>query len=205
MAVDAPVQTETATVTATRERFHFTQREYYAMVEAGVFTEDSRVELIRGDIIQMSPIHSPHSGTLKGLVGLVTAGLAGRAVFGVQDPIVLADDTEPQPDLSICKPRADNYTRSHPTPDEILLVVEVADSSLRYDRDTKMPLYAAAGIAEFWLLDLTANVLEVYRTPSGNGYDSMRRLKAGDQVSPLAFPDLILEVAALLPPTEHGS
>lgn len=211
MAVEAPVQAETATATvaattvAASTRYHFTQREYYAMVGAGVFTEDSRVELIRGDIVPMSPINALHAGTLKRLVGLVTAGLAGQAVFGVQDPILIDENSEPQPDLTICKPRPDDYTEAHPKPDEIWLVVEVSDSSVRYDREVKVPLYASAGIAEVWLLDLNATVLEIYRTPSADGYKSIQRLKPGDTVSPLAFPDLTLEVAALLPPPEQSS
>jgi Uma2 family endonuclease len=205
MAVVAPALAETVTAAATRERYRFTRHVYHGLVDAGIFTEDSRVELIGGDIIRMSPVNSAHAGTLKDLVGLMTAGLAERAVYGVQDPIVIADDSEPQPDLTLCKPRADKYRQSHPTPNDIWLVVEVADSSLRYDREVKMPLYAAAGIVEMWLLDLNARVLEVYRTPSADGYNALQRLKPGDKVSPLAFPDLILEVAALLPPTEHGS
>lgn len=205
MAVDAPASAETVAAPAARERFHFTQREYYAMVKAGVLTEDSRVELIRGDILTMSPINALHSGTLKRLNRMFTSGLVGQAVVGVQDPIALGDDTEPQPDLSLCQPRSDDYSGAHPTAADVLLVVEVADSSLRYDRETKMPLYAAAGIAEMWLLDLNAGVLEVYRAPSADGYNTLQRMKPGDQVSPLAFPDLILAVAALLPPTAPGS
>jgi len=211
MAIEAPVLAETAMVatttvaTPTRERYHFTQREYYALVEAGVFTEDSRIELVQGDIVTMAPIDAPQAGLVNRFGRLFHNGLGERAAVTVQNPIVIGADTEPQPDLTLCKPRADDYTAKHPRPDEILLVVEVADSSVRYDRDTKVPLYAAAGIAEAWLLDLNGGTLEVYRTPSADGYKTLLRLKPGDTVSPLAFPDLILEVAALLPPPEQSN
>lgn len=182
------------------ERYRFTRREYYALVEAGVLTEDSPVELIRGDIAVMSPINPVHASAVDRLTAVFSAAFAGRAMVRVQNPFVIGDDTEPQPDVILVKPRADYYAAAHPGPNDLLLAVEVANTSLRYDREVKMPLYAASGLAEVWLLNLSDNVLEVYREPGPKGYRSLQRLSPGDQVSPLAFPDLTLPVAALLPP-----
>jgi Uma2 family endonuclease len=188
--VTAPVQ----------ERYHFTRRQYHAMVEAGVINAGARVELIRGEIVVMSPINPLHASAVDRLTTVFTAALAGRVVVRVQSPFVVGDDTEPQPDLILLRPREDYYAAGHPQPKDIFLTVEVADTSLRYDRETKLPLYAAAGLADVWLLNLQDNLLEVYREPGPKGYRSLQRLSPGDQVSPLSFPDLILPVAALLPP-----
>ena len=203
MAVDAPVQAEAET--STRQRYRFTRRIYHALIEAGVFDENSRVELVQGDLVTMAAINPRHASAVDRLTNLLAAGVGRRAIVRVQNPFGIGDDSEPEPDLQLLKPDPDYYADRHPGPDEIYLAVEVSHTTVRYDREVKVPLYGKAGVAEMWLLDLNVNALEVYRTPSANGYDSMRRLKAGDQVSPLAFPDLILEVAALLPPTEHGS
>ena len=194
-----------ALAVSTPARYHFTRREYYAMGDAGLFPESVPVELIAGDIIQ-HPRKTPlHASVVMRLNMVWFPGLADRAIVGVHQPVVISDDTEPEPDLTLAVPRSDYYSGAHPGPQDILLAVEVSEASLRYDREVKAPLYGQAGILEMWLLDLAARELIVYRTPSDIGYRSQLRLKSGDQVSPLAFPDLILEVAALLPPTEHGS
>ncbi len=196
MAIKEPLQA----AAPVRERYRFTRREYHAMVAAGIFDEDSRVELVGGDITIMSPINPKHASAVNRLNAVFSAAVAGRALVGVQNPFVIGDDSEPEPDLTLLKPRADYYAAAHPGPNDLLLAVEVANTSLRYDREVKMPLYAASGLAEVWLLNLLDNVLEVYREPGPKGYRSLQRLSPGDQVSPLAFPDLTLPVAALLPP-----
>jgi Uma2 family endonuclease len=196
MAIKDPPQA-TAVV---QERYRFDRQQYHALVQAGVLKEDTRVELIRGDLTVMSPISPRHAGTVKRLNFVFSRRLGERAVIGVQDPFAIGDDNEPEPDLSVLKPRADFYAADHPQPADLLLVVEVADTSLRYDREVKVPLYAAAGISEVWVLNLADNLLEIYREPGPKGFRSLQRLSPGDQVSPLAFPDLNLAVADLLPP-----
>lgn len=175
----------------------FTSAEYHAMAEAGILSEDERVELIAGEIVRMAPIGSRHAGCVKRLNrGL--SPLGDRALISVQDPIALGPSQEPEPDLSILRPREDDYTRSHPTPAEILLVIEVADFSLGYDRDVKIPLYARAGIPEAWLVNLLQREILMYRNPSENGYREVRTFRPGDRLSPQAFPDFELRVEAIL-------
>lgn len=195
MAIKEPPQ-----VTAiTPERYRFNRREYHALVEAGILKEGLRVELIRGVVNVMAAINPKHAGTLKRLNSAFTVGLAGRAIVGVQDPFSIGEESEPQPDLTVAKPRPDSYDTEHPGPKDLFLVAEVSDSSLRYDHEVKLPLYAEAGVFEVWVLNLVDNVLEVYRDPGPKGYRSLQRLSPGDNVSPMAFPDLTLPVAALLP------
>jgi Uma2 family endonuclease len=116
-----------------------------------------------------------------------------------QNPVNLTDISEPQPDVTLLRPRADFYGDGHPTPEDVLLLVEVADSSIGFDRGTKFPLYARCGIPEAWLVDVTRNVLEVYREPARDGYRSIQRLRRGDLIAPLAFPDFEIDVASILP------
>jgi Uma2 family endonuclease len=196
MAVKEPVQAPAPV----QERYRFTRREYHALAAAGVLEEDARVELIRGDIAVMSPINPRHASAVDRLTAVLSAALAGRAVVRVQSPFIVNEDTEPQPDVTLLKPRADFYAAEHPEAKDLFLAIEVADTSLRYDHEVKLPLYATAGLAEVWLLNLSENVLEVYREPGPKGYRSLQRLSPGDQVSPLAFSDLTFSVAALLPP-----
>ena len=195
MAIKDPPQAPASV----QERYRFNRRDYHAMVEAGVFSEDERVELIQGDIVAMTAINPKHSSAVKRLIAIFPAALGGRAVVGAQDPFAIGDASEPQPDLTIAKPRVDFYATEHPRPEDLFLVIEVSHSSLRYDREVKVPLYAEAGVAEFWLLNLVDNILEIYRDPGPKGYRSLQRLSPGDHVSPLAFPDLTLAVADLLP------
>jgi Uma2 family endonuclease len=187
------------TATLAPERYRFSRADFHAMVEAGVLPEDARVELLWGDIVVMAAINARHASTVKRLNAALSVGLVGRAIIGVQDPFAIGDDTQPQPDVLVAKPRADFYEADHPSPADLFLVIEVSDTSLRYDHDVKVPLYAAAGITEVWLVNLVDNVLETYRDPGPKGYRSLQRLSPGDHVSLLAFPDLSLPVADLLP------
>jgi hypothetical protein len=124
--------------------------------------------------------------------------LGQRVIVRSQNPILVGDDSEPQPDIALLTPRADSYKKSHPTPAEVLLVVEVSDSTLNYDRDVKAPIYAHAGIRELWLVNLAEGRLEVYREPGARDYGERRLLWPGDTVAPLAFPDVVFAVGELI-------
>ncbi|HEX7185073.1 MAG TPA: Uma2 family endonuclease [Thermoanaerobaculia bacterium] len=177
----------------------FTRDEYYAMAEAGILKPADRVELIEGEIFRMTPIGKGHAGCVNHVNRLFTAPLADRAVVAVQNPVYLNNFSEPEPDIAVLRFRSDFYRGDHPTPDDVLLLIEVADSSLEHDRRRKIPLYARSGIPETWLVNLNDNVLEVYRAPSRDGYREVRRLRRGDRIAPLAFPDLVIPVDAILP------
>jgi Uma2 family endonuclease len=176
----------------------YTVTEYYALVDEGVLREDDRVELIEGEIRHMPPIGSPHSGGVNRLAALFFGRLSGRAVISVQGPVRLSEISEPQPDLLLLRFREDFYASRHPHPEDVLLLVEVADSSLGYDQGTKAPLYARHGIPEVWIEALNRTTLVVYRNPSPQGYRDVRTFHRGERISPLAFPDLVLEVSAIL-------
>ncbi|MGI8549623.1 MAG: Uma2 family endonuclease [Dehalococcoidia bacterium] len=176
----------------------FSIEEYQRMGKYGILQEDERIELIEGEIIRMAAIGSRHAGTVKHLNMRFSAQAAGRFLVSVQDPIWLPGDSEPEPDIALLRPRADYYTTSHPTPQDILLVVEVADSSLGYDRRRKLPLYAAAGIPELWIFNLTRNRLERNRDPQGRRYQQRDILGKEAVLSPLLLPDVTISVGAIL-------
>jgi hypothetical protein len=176
------------------ERRRFTVAEYYAMAEAGILRDDDRVELIEGEIIAMSPINAPHAGHINGATRVFSARLGDKVLLGVQNPIRLGDDTDPQPDIALLKPRADDYKKKHPIPADVLLIVEISDTTPDYDRDVKTPLYARAGIPELWIVNLPENRLEVYRDPSRKGYKTRLILERGESVSPLAFPKMTFRI-----------
>jgi Uma2 family endonuclease len=179
-------------------RRRFTTAEYHAMAEAGVLAEDERVELITGEIVRMAPIGSRHAGCVRGLNRQLSRLLGYKASIAVQDPVVLDDTSEPEPDIAVLRFREDDYRNLHPRPADILFLIEVADTSVDYDRNVKIPLYAQAGIPEAWLVRLREMCIEIYRNPAPTGYQEMRTLRSGDPVSPLAFPDLELAVDSIL-------
>ena len=180
------------------QRWLFTVKEYHLMNEAGVFGEDDRVELIEGEIIQMAAIGTRHASCVNRLARRFSLIPEDLATFAIQNPIQLTERTEPQPDVVLLEPRADYYATAHPIPSEVLLLVEVSDSTIDFDRDVKVPNYARSGIQEVWLWDLEANYLEVYREPTANGYTSIQRFERGEIVSPLAFPDFQVSVDLIL-------
>ena len=171
---------------------------YHHLLQAGVFQEDDRLELIEGEIIEMLPISSEHAACVNRLNRLFARGLGERALISVHTPISLGERSEPQPDLALLRPRADDYAESHPSAEDVLLVVEVSETSASYDRDVKMPLYARAGIAEAWLVSLGDKWIEVYSEPSPRGYLSIRRVLPGSLLAPQAFPDAVLAVSEVL-------
>lgn len=179
-------------------RRRFTVDDYHRMAEVGILTEDDRVELLDGEIVEMTPIGSDHAGHVKRLTALFTSRLGARVVVSVQDPVSLSRHSEPQPDVALLRPRADFYARSHPRPEDVLLLIEVADTSVETDRRIKMPLYAEAGLGEVWLVDLSTERVEVYREPAAQGYREIRALVRGQGLGPQAFPDLTLSVEDLL-------
>jgi Uma2 family endonuclease len=174
----------------------FTTDEYETMLVAGILSEDDRIELIEGEILQMSPIGGRHASGVRRVTALFSR-LSGRAILSVQSPLRLNDLSEPQPDLALLRPRADFYL-DHPRPDDVLLVVEVSDASLAFDRRVKAPLYAMNGIAELWIVDLEGRAIEVYRCPSPRGYLEIRRYDRGSSLGVLAFPELELSVEEIL-------
>lgn len=181
------------------ERRQFTIGEYARMGEAGIFTEDDRVELIEGEIIKMSPIGSRHAACVDRVVNTLLARLAGeRAIVRVQSPIILDDYSEPQPDVTLLKLRADFYAQGHPTPADVLLIVEVADSSIEIDRDIKLPLYARAGIPQVLLVNIPAEVVESYSDPLNDAYQNVQHLGHGEAVNIEAIPGLMLSVDIVL-------
>jgi Uma2 family endonuclease len=181
------------------DRWLFTLEEYHRLGETGFLTEDDRVELIEGELIRMPPIGSNHASVVDVLAEFFIRGLVSE--FGqvrIQNPVVVAGRSEVQPDLVVAKPRPDRYRGSNPTADDVLLVVEVADSTLRFDRQVKLPLYAGAGVPEVWIVNLVAGAIDVFRRPNAGQYQENHLLKAGDQVSPAAFPDLTIAVSDIL-------
>lgn len=144
--------------------------EYYRMAEVGLLAPDARVELIEGEIIDMPPIGLDHAGVVNLLTHLFVRAVDARAVVQPQAGVRLDLRSEPQPDLAILAPRSDFYRGKHPAPEDVLLLVEVSDSTLRYDRDVKVPLYARHGIAELWLVDLQHNELHAFRGPQSGQY-----------------------------------
>jgi Uma2 family endonuclease len=176
-------------------RFRFTTDEYEQMIAAGILTEEDRVELIEGEIIEMRPIGDDHVFAVNNLTEMLVRRLAGQAVVSIQNPIRLSGRSRPQPDIALWRPAK---RRSLPGPDDILLLIEVADSTLAFDRDVKLPLYARAGIVEVWIVNLIDKRIEVYRQPAEGGYRSVEFAGQDEVVSPLSFPGVELSVEAIL-------
>ena len=172
------------------ERYRFTVDQYHQMAEAGIFSAECRVELVDGDIFEMSPIGSWHSGVVNRLNHRFAAALGDRAVVHVQNPTVLDLRSEPQPDVMLLRPRADFYGAAHPGPEHALLLVEVADTSLTHDRGRKLPVYARTGVPEVWIVNRAADAVEVFRDPTREGYREQLSRGRGEDIAPSAFPDV---------------
>jgi Uma2 family endonuclease len=171
--------------------------EFYGLAEAGVFSEDQRLELIRGEIVEMSPIGDRHAYCVM-MVGDCLSDLKPKGLLSPQNPLRLPrQQSVPQPDAVLLRRRSDFRSRP-PGPEDAFLVVEVSDSTLVYDRDIKIPLYAEAGIREAWLVDLNSETIFVYRRPSSTGYQEVRQYRRGDAISPEAFPDKLFPVDSIL-------
>lgn len=190
-----PVAEAQTPAAQTRPVFRLSVDAYHRMIDAGVFDEDDRVELIDGELRTMPPIKSDHAGKSKRLNRLLTLGAGDDALVAVQDPLTLQPRSEPEPDLMLLRPRPDFYEGANPTPADTLLVIEICDSSVRYDREVKVPLYATHGVPEVWLVDLPHRCLEIYREPGPDGYRLMLRADAGEVITPVLLPDLRIPVA----------
>ena len=180
-----------------RKRF-FNVDEYHQMVYAGILAEDDRVELIEGEVVHMPPIGVRHASCVRRLNNMLCRLLGEKAVVDVQNSLVLTARTEPQPDVVFLRPRDDFYRETEPKPADVLLLIEVADSSLPYDRDIKVPLYARSGIPEMWLVDLQSQAVEVFRKAAKKGFRESSRFNRGQTLAPSAFPELKLTVDQLL-------
>jgi Uma2 family endonuclease len=170
-------------VTISVTRRQFTVHDYARMRESGILTEDDRVELLDGEILVMSPIEPLHIGIVNKLNWLLGSLLGAKAIISIQNPIRLNDYSEPQPDLAILSPRDDFYAAALPTPDDVLLLIEIADSSIDYDRDEKLPLYASALIGEVWLVDVKKQVVEQYTQPAQGQYTRLHKVLYGSSIA----------------------
>ena len=180
------------------QKHHFSVDEYYRMAQAGVFSEDDRIELIEGEVVEMSPIGKRHAACVRRLDRILQRGIGELAIVSVQAPISIHDFSEPQPDVAMLTPRADFYSNAHPTPQDVLVIIEVADTSLDYDRSVKIPLYALAEIPEAWLIVLPKDVIEVYSEPKNGKYQTVRRLKRGKKLTSATINGLTLSVNDIL-------
>lgn len=180
------------------QRRRFTREEYHRMAHAGILHEEDRVELIEGEIVLMTPIGRRHAACVAELTRLLVPAIGQRALLWPQNPIVLPNDTELQPDIVLLRPRADRYLLDDAHPEDVLLLVEVADTSQRYDRLVKLPLYGRAGVPEVWIVDLPGEVIEIHRGRTARGYTQVERVGRGGVVAPAAFPDITLAIDAIL-------
>lgn len=202
--VSAPPPTKPAAPVAPaaqpRQTRKFTVAEYYRMVDAGILYPRERVELIEGEILTMPPIGPLHAEGVDYLNTVFSRQSAGRFRVRIQSTVHLGEQLEPEPDVALLRLRPGGYGRAHPTPEDILLITEVADSTLDYDRDIKSHIYGRAGIPETWVVNLRADCLEVFRNPGPQGYAQHTIYRRGDKISPVSLPDLEFAVADLLPP-----
>jgi Uma2 family endonuclease len=176
----------------------FTVKDYQRMGEVGILEQGDRVELIAGEIVTMSPIGTKHQACVTRLTQLLVLTFQQSALVSVQNSIQLNETSQPQPDIALLTPREDFYRDRYPQPSDILLIIEVADTTIRYDRDTKIPLYGSVGIPETWIVDLNRNCLEVYRDPDADGYRTKQTYDPGQTLTPVSFPDCAIATASIL-------
>lgn len=168
----------------------FTVTDYRRMLEAGILSEDDRVELIDGEVRAMSPIEPFHAAIVKRFNALLNQLIADTNIISIQDPIQLSDYTEPEPDIAILRLQEDFYATQHPTPPDVLLIIEVADSSVEYDREEKIPRYAQAGIPEVWLVDVANETVEQYTQPRIDQYGAKQTFERGQVIRVQSVPQI---------------
>ena len=178
------------------ERRKFTLEEYHRLGSMGLLKEDDRVEFIAGDIVEMSPVGKAHNACISRINRKLVRQLGDRAIVYVQNSVAILGN-EPLPDVAILKPNPTDYADRLATPEDILLIIEVADSSLAYDQEFKVPLYARAGLRDFWIVDLNDALVWVYRKPNHKGYLDIKAYRQGEDITTLAF-DLSLSVEDVL-------
>jgi Uma2 family endonuclease len=176
-----------------------TSADYYQMMESGIIREGEKVELILGQIFTMAAKGTRHTVATSRLLKNLLMLIGEQAIVRCQDPISLPNHSEPEPDIVIARLRSDDYVNSHPAPADIILVIEVADSTIRFDRDTKAPLYAAAGIREYWIVNLIDNRLEIYRQPEGSIYASIEIITPPRSINLPQFPEIVVPISDFFP------
>jgi len=179
-------------------KYYFTVAEYERMGQAGILAKDARLELIEGEIVEMSPIGSRHAACVNFLSRFLNRAMGDSALVSIQNPIRLNDFSEPQPDVALLRLRDDFYRAAHPTPADVLLIIEVADTTLEYDRQIKVPLYAKAGIAETWIVNLPEEQIEIYAELTGDAYQTIRHFGRGEEARAHTIDDLTVRVADVL-------
>jgi Uma2 family endonuclease len=181
----------------TLQRRKLSVSDFHRMGEAGILGENDRIELIEGEMIEMAPIGARHLSKVNRITRMLIAAVGDAGIVSIQNPIVLLPRSEPQPDITVLKPRADDYEHSVPAAADVLLVVEVADTTLRYDREIKLPLYARHDIPEVWLVDLHNDCVIVHRGPSAESYRDVSTVGRNAMISPLSLPNVRLDLAEL--------
>lgn len=181
------------------QRHLVSAEEYLRMGETGVFSPEARLELIEGEIVEMAPIGPPHAGCVKALLRLFVQRAGELGIVSVQDPVVISNRSVPQPDVALLKPRRDGYRESHPESTEVLLAVEVSDSTVAFDIGRKVPLYGRCGVPEVWVVDVNEGVIRVYRQPNGLGYGESYTAGPGDRIECQLLPQVWIDVRELLP------
>ena len=194
MAHTTPIQSEIDPIGSQVMRRRFTVQAYSQMRQAGILTEDERVELIDGEVREMSPIDPIHAATVNRLNHQLADKVRGRAIISVQNPIRLDAYNEPQPDLTLLRWDNDFYEQRHPLPKDILIAMEVANTSLVYDRREKLPRYAAAGIPEVWLINIGRKTIEQYTKPADGQYTAMQVVVPGQQITAHVINELQIAV-----------
>jgi Uma2 family endonuclease len=179
-------------------RHRVTVREYYRMAELGLLA-DARVELVAGEVIDMTPTGPSHGGSTNFLDYALKQAVGGRALVRVQLPVRLDEHNEPEPDLAVVKPRTDFYKGAHPVAADVMLLVEVSDSTLRYDREVKAPLYALHGVPEVWIVDLKAESMHIYRSAAAGGYSDVSSTRAPAALTIAALPGVTVDLSQLFP------
>ncbi|MBD1842231.1 Uma2 family endonuclease [Cyanobacteria bacterium FACHB-63] len=176
----------------------FTVEQYHRMIATGILQEGDRVELIRGEIVEKASIGTKHAAGVRRLNRLFFNKFGDQVLISVQNPVEVDEYSEPEPDIALLRPREDFYASAHPTPDDVFLLIEVSDSTIRYDRTVKIPLYAEDNIAEAWIVDVNAELVEVYRQPSATGYRPLQTSMRGQTIELLAFPGVPISVDEIL-------
>lgn len=179
-------------------RKKFTVGQYDQMIESGILTDRDRVELLQGEIIEMSPVGRQHAACVDRLNELFVLALSTRAIVRVQSPVRLSNNSEPQPDVAILRRRPDFYVEGHPRPEDIFALVEVSDTTVEFDRTVKVPLYAQEYIPEVWIVDLNAQAAQVYREPSSSGYQQVQSFRRGQSLMFQAFTTIQFSIEQVL-------
>lgn len=186
---------ESATIPYQRHRLSIA--DFHRLAEVGILSIQDRVELIEGELIAMAPIGSLHAGTVDYLINAFVAAVGKKALVRAQNPILLGSFSEPQPDITLLKPRDDFYRNSHPGASDILLIIEVSDTTIRFDREYKIPLYARHGIPEVWIVDLESHLLHIHSQQQDGTYLDQKSITTPDDLRPIRLPDCGLDLGEL--------